>query len=143
MSDGRLFTDYRPRCDQIADLMPKQEGGTSSYEFRMNLVTQAEDVMRRNMMWAYDAAACGPCDHSKPGTMLPEAYKQTCNGSACTFTPDTKGGLGLGRDYGTTKDVAAAQEAMLRKSAVEQDRLVREPNGCVVASDKLGWAPLV
>lgn len=153
MSDGRLFTDYRPRCDQIADLMPAaatDKSGINSYEFRMHLTAQAEEVMRRNMMWAYEAAACGPCDHAQPGTMLPEQALQRCDASACTFEPSGHtGGLGLGRDYGSYKPVtgqdtglSAARDAFLRKQAVEQQRLAREPNACIVASDKLGWAPI-
>ena len=142
MADGRLFTDYRPRCDQIADLMPKEQSGVSSYEFRMQLVDKAEDVMRRNMMWAFTEAACGPCDYAKSGTMLPEAYVQSCDGSVCTIKPGTDGGLGLGRDYGTGTKVDAAREAFIRKRNAEQDALAQTANTCTVPSDRLGWAPL-
>jgi hypothetical protein len=142
MSDGRLFTDYRPRCDQVTELMPNSDRGVSNYEFRMNLVSHAEDIMRRNMMWAFNAAQCGQCDASQPGTMLPEAYAQSCDGNSCTFTPFTKGGLGLGRNYGNTPEVSAARDAFMRKHAAGQAELARTPNSCAVPSDKLGWAPI-
>lgn len=148
MSDGRIFTDYRPRCDAIAELMPSS--AASSYEFRISLVSRAEEVMRNNMMAAYDAAACGPCDFAAPGTMLPEAALQRCDGSTCSVAPAAGSlGLGLGRNYGSydarpgeDTGLAAARDAFLRKQAAEQTRLAREPNACAVASDRLSWAPL-
>ncbi len=163
MSDGRLFTDYRPRRDQITGIIPivpspvtgesctaaatcaAPSSAMGSYEFRMHLVNNAEEVMRRNMMGAYEATACGPCDHTQAGTMLPETAAQRCDVSTCTFQPtNSTAGLGLGRTYDdpASSGRSAVHDVMLRKQFADQQRIASQPNACTIASDKLAWSPI-
>jgi hypothetical protein len=101
MADGRLFTNWRPRCSQV--YMDMQTGKPfSSYEGRQSLITKATDIMKKNAGDAYMNARCGPCYENpdfNTGTMLPEYNVQTCDAKTCTFTSYNKGGLGLRREY--------------------------------------------
>lgn len=100
MSDGRLFTNWRPRCAQTyLDIQGKQ---VSSYEGRQHLITNAVDLMKNNAADAYVKARCSPCYENpdwNTGTMLNEQYIQVCNKNGCQFVLKDKNGLGLGRQY--------------------------------------------
>jgi hypothetical protein len=102
MSDGRLFTNWAPRCAQVY----QNPNHLSSYESRQKLITGASEIMKENAGKAYINARCGPCYENpdwQTGTMLPEFDMQTCNARTCTFTPNKKDGLGLGRQYWNPK----------------------------------------
>ena len=78
MADGRMFTDYRPRC--IANFavaggasLPGNFDLPNSYEYRQYLIKNASDIMAKNRQMAYQNNACGPCTNPyNEGTMLPE-----------------------------------------------------------------------
>lgn len=107
MSDGRAFTDYRPRCAinaEIMQLVSKANMMQSSYESRMYLQQNADSVMemQRNMA-NQNLAPCAPCTrpNSDVGTMLPERYVVRCNGVTCSRSEVNPFGLGDGRAYNT------------------------------------------
>jgi hypothetical protein len=87
MADGRAFTDYRSRAAVNTVV-------TNSYQNRMDMVSNATEIMKKNMMGAYEMTRAGPGMKAPP---IPKpAAKQTCNANTCTFEPlDTYGGLGL------------------------------------------------
>jgi hypothetical protein len=95
MSDGRSFTNYSPRCVRNFEhqVQPKP-----SYDYRMYLIHNAENLMKRNLEEAYKTNICGPC--AKPSTMLPEQNVQMCDGRTCKFPVNDRHGLGLGRRVG-------------------------------------------
>jgi len=105
MSDGRAFTDYRPRCIVNAELMQSVAGQNmvqSSYESRMYLQSQADKVMEQERQKAVDRLIpCAPCQRpfSDPGTMLPERYVVRCDGVTCDRKEVYPGGIGDGRNY--------------------------------------------
>lgn len=105
MADGRLFTNWAPRCAQVYSDM--QTGKPySSYESRQKLISSASELMKKNAGEAYMKARCGPCYENpdwNTGTMLPEHTVQTCDARKCTFTPYNKDGLGLRREYWNPK----------------------------------------
>ena len=78
MSDGRIFTDYRPRCAVNADLMTDLSNNSmikSSYESRVFLQNNAEKIIEMNKMNATNnLAPCAPC--SRPIDV---------SGSNCSF----------------------------------------------------------
>jgi hypothetical protein len=105
MSDGRAFTDYRPRCLVNAELMQQVSQSKmvqSSYESRMYLQHNADAVMERERAKAVERLIpCAPCTRpfSDAGTMLPERYVVRCNNVTCERTEVNPAGVGDGRAY--------------------------------------------
>lgn len=98
MHDGRMFTDYRPRCTIDFENAGSQK---TSYNARQELIHNAEKLMSESTAMAEKRAVCKKCfSVNEPGTMLPEANMQQCNDRTCTFKRDANpGGLGMGRVY--------------------------------------------
>ena len=94
MSDGRHFTDYRPRCAVTYEIQPQV---MSSFEGRMNLTGTAESIIAKNRENAIFQNSCAPC--VEPSTMLPELDVQVCTDRICNFRPNDPNGLGVGRGY--------------------------------------------
>lgn len=100
MSDGRSFTDYRPRCAINAELMTdlkKQNVARSSYESRIFLQNNAEEIMERSRMYSIEnLAPCAPCTRpfSDPGTMYPQKYIVKCSATSCEKIEVNPDGLG-------------------------------------------------
>lgn len=105
MSDGRAFTDYRPRCAINAELMSfVADAGMmqSSFESRMYLQRNAEKVMNiQRTAGIANLAPCAPClrPTSDAGTMLPERYVVKCDTVSCSRKEVNPFGLGDGRTY--------------------------------------------
>jgi hypothetical protein len=91
MSDGRLFTDYRSRCD-VNSAREVQD----SYAYRQHLIRNGTSIMEGYRMSAYASAQCGPCGRP-PGTMLPEQCLDNCNTRTCARVSNDEDGIGLGR----------------------------------------------
>lgn len=94
MSDGRHYTDYRPRCAVTYEL---QATPMTSYDARMQLIKNGEKIMEKNRDDAVFKNSCAPC--VKESTMLPELHKQVCDDRTCSFKSEVPNGLGLGRAY--------------------------------------------
>ena len=99
MSDGRNFTDYRPSCDvnnaylNLGDIL-------NSYEYRMFLTRNAENLMNKNRQTACDDNCCSQCMPPYDiGTMLPEKNLVRCDKNTCDMGLSYSGGLGTGRVY--------------------------------------------
>jgi hypothetical protein len=141
MADGRLFTDYRPRCD----INYVVEGLTAdkpmnSYTYKQYLINNASSIMTSQRGTAYNLAACGPCmSPYNEGTMVPEKYVMKCDGQTCSVQLKDARGVGIGRDYGSTAESMQAQAEFLRKKEAEQARLATTANCCASATDKLGY----
>ena len=105
MSDGRAFTDYRPRCAVNAELYNKIKGANmvaSSYESRIYLQQNAEALMQENFQASMSTLLpCAPCPRpfSDPGTELPAQYVVKCDAVACERTLVIPHGLGDARSY--------------------------------------------
>lgn len=98
MSDGRQFTDYRPKCLVNADLMGANAMNT--YEYRQHLIKNAEQFMRNNHENAYKLNYCGPCTNPyNQGNAVPESEMVQCNTNTCKITSVNPEGLGRGRNF--------------------------------------------
>lgn len=92
MADGRIMTDYRPRCFQYP-LMAAQTWGTNDARQRMihgaeELKTAARQINNRKV----SATSC-------VDTMVPELYKRVCTWQGCKTIPGNFQGIGTGRMY--------------------------------------------
>ena len=84
MSDGRLFTDYRPSCNKESSFDTKERR-------QHNGQTQ---IHIDRAMAAKRAAVAGCVD-----TMVPELTKRVCTWNGCTTIPAQYVGIGQGRLY--------------------------------------------
>ena len=98
MADGRLFTDYRPRCELGSEVV--SGAPASSYERRQFLIARGDALLGGIRKRVFGAAVCTPCVGGG-GTMLPEHQMFGCKGGrgTCAFRANDDGGLGVGRDY--------------------------------------------
>jgi hypothetical protein len=92
MADGRLVTDYRPRCYQYPTLAAA-EFGDNGVRKRMTdgaveLMAQARELNNRKAT-----------SQSCVDTMLPELYKRVCTWKGCKTVPGNFQGIGVGRIY--------------------------------------------
>lgn len=95
MSDGRAFTDYRPRCAVNYEALPEP---LSSFDYRQYLIHHADKIMDQTRFETFSRNHCSPCLQD-PGTMLPEQHVQVCDGRKCSFPVNDPNGLGVGRKY--------------------------------------------
>jgi len=99
MDDGRHFTNYNSRC-MLNDSISRTGKVMNSYEYRMFLQKNAEEIMKKNVELALSDNMCVPCyDLNEDGTMLPEATKFQCNENTCTLVENNAIGIGAGRNY--------------------------------------------
>jgi hypothetical protein len=103
MADGRIFTDYRPKCISNTSLHEVQGSmPPNSYEYRQYLINNGEDIMNKNRQAIYNEYVCRPCmEPFNQGTMLPEQRMTKCDGNKCSFYTTDATGLGTGRNYST------------------------------------------
>ena len=100
MSDGRSFTDYRPRCMVNAELFQDLASKNilrSSYESRMFLQENADMIMERSRMQSVqNLAPCAPCKRpfADSGTMYPQQYIVKCSATSCEKIEVNPNGLG-------------------------------------------------
>ncbi len=102
MSDGRHFTDYRPRCiinQSIIDDVVNNKIVNSSYDTRMYLQHNAERIMeqQKSVNYVNLRSSCTPCNGVS--TVLPDKYVVRCDGVSCTRVVVNPDGLGDGRNY--------------------------------------------
>lgn len=142
MADGRLFTDYRPRCaQQYLDKINNQL--QSSYDHRMFLIQNADDIMKKNALDSYMRAQCGPCvEPYDQGTMAPEIEKQVCNERTCSFGVNDPYGIGLGRQYYTPDIELEFKKKFLEEKQKEQDYFKSTAECCGTVTDNLQYFPL-
>jgi hypothetical protein len=139
MSDGRHFTDYRPKCALNTRNMFMMPGNpetppANSYEFRQYLLKNGDKIMNMNREEAFQKNMCGPC-LINPSTMLPEQTKVVCDTSSCSvFLNDSKG-IGQGREY--------YADGGAPKSKFDERRQNKIPKSCCVEkSDDNQFFPL-
>jgi hypothetical protein len=113
MADGRLFTDYRPRCDIQLE---RQAALAGSIEYRQYLISHGQEIVASMRTDAHERAKCGLCKSPYDvGTMLPEADVFRCDKLACQRirVPGLNDGLGTGRAYGAPPEAQAWQSAVM------------------------------
>jgi hypothetical protein len=105
MSDGRLFTDYRPRCVVNLEHAKPMMG---SQEYRIFLIGNGKSLIDSRRSEAASRAACVPCKSPyEQGTMAPEVDRVVCNKTSCArvaVKSDPSSGqspIGTGIQYNT------------------------------------------
>lgn len=142
MSDGRHFTDYRPRCfgqylQKINNNLP------SSFDYRMYLTHNASEIMQNNAYNAYSDNRCGPCEEPYDiGTMLPEQSKQVCNSRMCSFNQGDNFGVGVGRQYIDPEIEKEKRKDFLDAKIQENEYMKYNINCCTNISDDAQYYPI-
>ena len=116
MADGRHFTDFRPNC-AINNMMRVQNKIVNSYEYRMFLTRNAEDIMAVNNQYAVDKNACKSCDQ----TQIPEQTKVDCGKESCNTLMNDPQGLGQGRVNSNLTYCDNCPSEMLNRSQVDNN----------------------
>lgn len=118
MDDGRHFTNYNSRCVQN-DTLSKTGQVMNSYEYRMYLQKNAEQLMKQNVELALNNNKCTPCfGLDEDGTMLPEVNKFNCTENTCTLNTNNVNGIGTGRNHQVLPNGVVSSE-LLNGSAAE------------------------
>lgn len=107
MSDGRAFTDYRPRCASMATSLAATYGNEQA---RSWMTTSAEHLIANARQLSLHKNSCNRCDTATMmnGDVVPESAVQICTAESCgVATSRVPGGLGLGRRYTTDRSDTA------------------------------------
>jgi len=104
MADGRVTTDYKPRCavnEELNSILTNNNKQVSSYNIRMYLQQNAEKEMERQRKNSLrDVADCVPCSNIVNKDIVhPERYVVSCNAVSCSRNEVNSKGLGDGRNY--------------------------------------------
>tara|TARA_B100001093_G_C26489216_1_gene868307 strand:+ start:459 stop:773 length:315 start_codon:yes stop_codon:yes gene_type:complete len=92
MSDGRIYTDYRPGC-LLNNTIKVSNQLINNHDYRMYLTRNAKKIMNTNnkyIMYKYNCESC-------IDTMLPESTEISCDKDICNHKVINKKGLGQGR----------------------------------------------
>lgn len=132
MADGRHFTDYRPNC-YVNNLVKAENGIQNSFQYRLFLSQNADQLMDINRGHACQKNCCSPCQEPfQQGTLLPEETKQVCDKHSCRFIPNDQNGLGLGRVYSNEKCDNLPEAWPVNQQA----------NSCITPQDAHNFYPL-
>lgn len=122
MADGRLFTDYRPRCD--INLQYKRHPMTGSFDYRQYLITHGNALISEQRQQAFRGAYAGPCVQPyDQGTVVADKDAFVCNQVTCQVVSKDPSGLGTGRDYGMLPQQRQALSKFLDEQEHAQQQL--------------------
>ena len=111
MADGRVMTDYRPRCYQYP-VAAAQRYGDNAY--RVNMIHRADELMEAARQVNNRKVLPTSC----VDTMVPELYKRVCTYKGCKTVPGNFMGIGTGRIYVPAAERAASDPQMLSDVSV-------------------------
>jgi hypothetical protein len=111
MADGRLMTDYRPRCHQYAVSAAMTWGDNESRERMTHGAEELMEVARQANNRKVLATSC-------VDTMVPELYKRVCTWRGCKTVPGNHVGIGTGRIYVPEAEGAAGDPQVLSDVSV-------------------------
>ena len=111
MEDGRIMTDYRPRCFQYP-LAAAQKWGDN--EARNRMISGADELMEAARQMNNRKVLPTAC----VDTMVPELYKRVCTWRGCKTIPGNFMGIGTGRIYVPEFEGAAAEPQVLSDVSV-------------------------
>ena len=127
MADGRHFTDYRPSC-HINNIIRTGNNVMNSFQYRLFLTRNANELMDINRQYACKKNCCGPCQEPYHSiNTLPEVNKVKCDAHNCEIVAFDPNGLGQGRIFGDEQ----------KCENVGQSNVV--PNGCATPEDNLRY----
>jgi hypothetical protein len=111
MADGRIMTDYRPRCHQYPVSAAMTWGDNES---RARMTHGAEELMEAARQLNNRKVLPTSC----VDTMVPELYKRVCTWRGCKTVPGHFTGIGTGRIYVPAAAGAAADPQTLSDVSV-------------------------
>lgn len=138
MQDGRLFTDYRPRCFQYP-LKAAQTWGDNEYRNRM--IHGAAELMDAARQLNNHKATATKC----VDTMVPELYKRVCTWQGCKVIPGNPNGIGVGRIYIPAAEGLAKHPQKLAEMCVPamfgttERQPPSEPSQCALGDPETAW----
>ena len=139
MQDGRIMTDYRPRCAQYP-LAATQTWGENDARARM--IHGAEELMEASRQLNNRKVLATSC----VDTMVPELYKRVCSWDGCKVIPGNFQGIGTGRIYVNSASGSASDPQSLSDVSVPSipDTFPREsPNTaskCAPTDTETAWS---
>lgn len=138
MADGRIVTDYRPRCLQYP-LQAVQTYGENGARARM---THGAEELRRSVR---DMNNQKLTPTSCEDTMVPELYKRVCTWQGCKTIPGNFQGIGVGRIYVPKEAGSAGNPQALSDASIPDipDTFPRVParvaNQCAIDDPEVAW----
>jgi hypothetical protein len=111
MSDGRMVTDYRPRCYQYPTAAAQAFGDNG---VRTRMTHGAKELMEAARALNNRKATSVSC----VDTMVPELYKRVCTWKGCKTVPGNFQGIGTGRIYVPSLEGSAANPQALSDASV-------------------------
>lgn len=106
MADGRIMTDYRPRCLHYSVAAAQAFGDN---EYRNRMVHGAQELMSAARAMNNRKNTSIDC----VDTMVPELYKRVCTWKGCKTIPGNFQGIGTGRIYIPSAEAAASNPQAL------------------------------
>jgi len=106
MEDGRIMTDYRPRCFQYPVAAAQAFGDN---EYRNRMTHGAKELMEAARQMNNRKATSQDC----VDTMVPELYKRICTWKGCKTVPGNFQGIGTGRIYVPSAEGSASDPEAL------------------------------
>jgi hypothetical protein len=138
MNDGRLFTDYRPRCHQYPVKAAEAFGDN---EYRVRMIHDADELMNAARQMNNRKATAAKC----VDTMVPELYKRVCTWKGCKTVPGHYAGIGVGRIYVPSAEGSAANPQGLSDVSVPPmfGTTARQapsgPSQCAIGDPETAW----
>lgn len=139
MADGRLMTDYRPRCLQYATAAAGVFGGE---DYRARMIRNAGELMAAAREVNNRKATAVSC----VDTMVPELYKRVCTWKGCKTIPGNFQGIGTGRIYVPAASSSAANPDALMEATLPRMPLTypragpRVGSQCAVDDKETAWS---
>jgi hypothetical protein len=107
MSDGRIFTNYEPRCvsnDKLNKMLKENNMVSSSYEQRLFLQHNYDKIVEAERQKTIESfAPCVPCTSgeliNEKNPELDNKYAIYCNEVSCTQKLINEKGLGTGKFF--------------------------------------------
>lgn len=139
MADGRVMTDYRPRCFQYPVAASAQWGDN---EARQRMIHGADELMTVARELNNRKVTPTEC----VDTMVPELYKRVCTWKGCKTIPGNFQGIGTGRIYVPSASGEAGNPQALSDTTIPHIPLTfaRQPprigSQCAVDDAEKAWS---
>jgi hypothetical protein len=138
MADGRIMTDYRPRCFQYPLAASQAWGGNDA---RLRMVHGADELMEAARQMNNRKVLPTSCED----TMVPELYKRVCSWDGCKVLPGNFQGIGTGRIYVNSASGSASNPQALSDVSVPPipNTFPRQPpsvgSQCAADDNETAW----
>lgn len=135
MSDGRIFTDYRPNHEINKHIIDNNKI-TNMNNYRLFLSRNAEEIIKRNQNYIFLKNGVSDCKLPyKVGTMLSEKTRVVCDPHKCDRIIVDKNGFGEGREYVTLKEPNNILDSL-------NEPEFNKSNICTDTKDNLNYYPI-